>query len=185
MRGVPESLSLSVFPAVGQQYPSHPGQGREGRGRSLLRRGAARWGVGVQAGQATRAQAQGSNGLNTAGLPVADQSGLASTRPGHGHHVLETPRARGWVGAKGCGRQGQSPWRGARGRRAKCRDRARGRPITLGRGSHWCRRRRATHGRGRPRVTALKVRLRSGCEVWVSEPSCPTMMGKSLQSGGT
>jgi hypothetical protein len=70
-------------------------------------------------------------------------------------------------------------WLRTRARRAKGRiKRARGRPIASGRGSHRCRRRRATHGRGGARVTALKVRLRSGSEVWVGEPSCPTLTVK-------
>ena len=54
-RGMPESLSLSVFPAVWQQYPFHAGQGREGRGRSLLYRDAARWGEGRRPGADTSA----------------------------------------------------------------------------------------------------------------------------------
>ena len=85
----------------------------------------------------------------------------------------------------GCASGGAGPVPAAHQRPAgKRQDRARGRPIASGRGSHRCRRRRAPHGRGGPRVTALLVRLRSGSEVWVGEPSASDIDGKVYNPGG-
>jgi hypothetical protein len=53
-------------------------------------------------------------GLGIAGLKVPG-AGLASPRPGHGLHTLETPRVRGKEGA-GNGGPGAGAWRGNRGR---------------------------------------------------------------------
>ena len=91
---------------------------------------------------------------------------------------LALTRSR-WSWVRGARQQGQGRCLAAHQRPAgKRQDRARGRPIASGRGSHRCRRRRAPHGRGGPRVTALLLRLRSGREVWVGEPLCPTLTVK-------
>ena len=176
--------------AVGLGTDGAPGQvaGRAGAGRCCtVTLGAGVKGVGVQAGQATKPQAQGSQGADGPGWgpgasaaswwrrPLSDSQyhGRAG-QSGTGRRSAAAPRAlcRG-QGARQQG-QGWRLWR-TKGRRGKrLGNEARVRPIASGRGSHRCRRRRATHGRGGPRVT-LVVRLRSGREVWGGEPSHPTL----------
>jgi hypothetical protein len=90
--GVP--LGIGVC-GLWQQYPSHPGQGREGRGGSLLRRGAARWGEGRG-----RAGDQGRPGQGAGAGPLCTGSGAPVGSRGRGSPRV-APSSSSW----------STPWR--------------------------------------------------------------------------